>query len=238
MGHVRHVVLGQRPSLASPRPAATDPGSLAVLATERPVTHRGRPLVDARSPDARTEAADWDRPEGSWASSEATRRSMQGNRSRDTWPELTIRRTVHGMGLRYRVATRPVSGIRVTADLVFAGSRVAVFIDGCFWHGCPAHSSTPRTNAVYWTAKIAANRARDTRASLLLSAAGWTVVRVWEHEDPRRGARRIRDVVRAASRRTAGVREPGGEVDGLGAQLHPRSRSLQRACPGVETGSP
>jgi DNA mismatch endonuclease (patch repair protein) len=126
---------------------------------------------------------------------------MQGNRSRDTRPELRIRRSVHGMGLRYRVATRPVSDIRVSADLVFAGSRVAVFIDGCFWHGCPAHSATPRTNTEYWTAKIAANRARDTRANHLLGAAGWTVVRVWEHEDPRQGARRISDVVRAVSRR-------------------------------------
>ena len=122
--------------------------------------------------------------------------------------------------------------------LVFAGSRVAVFIDGCFWHGCPAHSATPRTNTEYWTAKIAANRARDTRADILLGTAGWTVVRVWEHEDPRQGAARIRDVVQAESRRRMTMREPGGEVlDGLGAQLHPRSRSLQRACPGVETGS-
>ena len=172
-------------------------------------------MVDARSPDARRRrlvkrgsrraataaSPGWDPPAGSWASSAVTRRVMQANRSRDTWPELTIRRSVHAMGLRYRVATRPVSDIPVRADLVFRRSRVAVFIDGCFWHGCPAHSSTPRTNTAYWTAKLAANRDRDARAALLLGDAGWTVVRVWEHEEPRHGAMRIRDVVRGASRR-------------------------------------
>ena len=125
---------------------------------------------------------------------------MQGNRDRDTLPELRVRRAVHASGLRYRVSTRPVADLRISADMVFRRSRVAVFIDGCFWHGCPEHSSTPRTNVEYWAAKIAANRDRDARAGRLLAAAGWTVVRVWEHEDPRHGVARIRNAVGDAGR--------------------------------------
>jgi DNA mismatch endonuclease (patch repair protein) len=139
------------------------------------------------------EAPAWEPPEGSWASSAATRRVMQANRSRDTRPELLVRKALHASGLRYRVAVRPVADIRVAADIVFRGPRVAVFIDGCFWHGCPDHSSPPRTNAAYWSAKIAANRERDARAGRLLGDLGWTVIRVWEHEDPVLGAARIRD---------------------------------------------
>jgi DNA mismatch endonuclease, patch repair protein len=148
----------------------------------------------------------WVPPVGSWASSEANRRVMRANRSRDTLPELLVRRAVHAMGLRYRVASRPVPDIRIRADMVFAGSRVAVFIDGCFWHGCPDHSSTPRTNPGYWTVKIAANRDRDARAARLLADAGWTVVRVWEHDDPGLSAARIRTEVAAARPRGAAPR--------------------------------
>jgi DNA mismatch endonuclease (patch repair protein) len=107
-----------------------------------------------------------------------------------------VRKALHASGLRYRVAVRPVADIRVAADIVFRGPRVAVFIDGCFWHGCPDHSSPPRTNAAYWSAKIAANRERDARAGRLLGDLGWTVIRVWEHEDPVLGAARIRDALR------------------------------------------
>jgi DNA mismatch endonuclease (patch repair protein) len=123
---------------------------------------------------------------------------MQANRSRDTVPELRIRTALHAAGLRYRVAVRPVAALRVAADIVFRGPRVAVFVDGCFWHGCPTHSSTPRTNVAYWVAKIAANRERDARASRLLGDLGWTVIRVWEHEDPPLAAARIRDAVEVA----------------------------------------
>jgi DNA mismatch endonuclease, patch repair protein len=126
---------------------------------------------------------------------------MQANRSRDTWPELLVRRAVHAAGLRYRVATRPIAELRISADMVFRRARVAVFIDGCFWHGCPDHSSTPRTNVSYWATKIEANRDRDARVGHLLAGAGWTVVRVWEHEDPWDGAARIKDAVGGTSHR-------------------------------------
>lgn len=132
----------------------------------------------------------------SWASSEAVRTSMTGNRGRDTSPELAVRRLVHGAGLRYRVNTRPVADYRRTADIVFRSAKVAVFIDGCFWHGCPRHGTRPRTNADYWLPKLEKNRERDRQTSRRLRREGWSVLRFWEHEDPERVASRIERRVR------------------------------------------
>ena len=120
---------------------------------------------------------------------------MRGNRNRDTRPEMAVRSAVHALGLRYRVAGRPIAGVRRTADLVFRRRRVAVFVDGCFWHGCPDHFRVPSTHVEYWTAKIERNRERDIETDALLAEAGWTAVRVWEHEDPRQGAERVREVL-------------------------------------------
>lgn len=97
----------------------------------------------------------------SWASNDHTRRAMRGNKSRDTAPELAVRRLVHAMGLRYRVNARPLPNLRRTADLVFTKRRVAVFIDGCFWHACPTHHRRPAANAEYWIAKVERNRTRS-----------------------------------------------------------------------------
>ncbi|SRX92149.1 DNA G:T-mismatch repair endonuclease [Microbacterium testaceum StLB037] [Mycobacterium shimoidei] len=126
---------------------------------------------------------------------------MQGNRSRDTAPELAVRRLVHGMGLRYRVNTRPLPTLRRTADLVFTRRRVAVFVDGCFWHGCPDHHRQPSANAGYWTAKVARNRARDIATDETLAAAGWTVLRFWAHQSPADVAEAIRKAVTGAAAR-------------------------------------
>ncbi|MFD7385897.1 very short patch repair endonuclease [Streptomyces anulatus] len=125
---------------------------------------------------------DWTPPEGSWASSAARRRNMQAIRSRDTKPERLIRRLVHANGLRYRVAARPLPELRRTADLVFRPAKVAVFIDGCYWHGCPEHYVSPKTNPGYWSEKVARNVARDRDTDERLSAAGWLVLRFWEHQ--------------------------------------------------------
>lgn len=142
----------------------------------------------------------WQPPDGSWASSPGNRRSMLGNRRRDTAPELAVRRLVHRAGLRYRVDYRPRRDLRRRADLVFTKARVAVFIDGCYWHGCPEHFTTPKTNRNYWTTKIGGNRQRDADTDELLDSAGWTVLRFWEHEDPAAVAARIIEVVRNESR--------------------------------------
>ena len=108
---------------------------------------------------------------------------MRGNRSRDTSPELRVRSLVHRRGLRYRVSQRPIPTLRRTADLVFRRAKVAVFIDGCYWHGCPEHFKQPSTNTAYWRDKIECNRRRDHETDELLAQAGWEVLRFWEHED-------------------------------------------------------
>lgn len=120
---------------------------------------------------------------------------MQGNRGRDTRPELALRRAAHALGLRYRVSVRPLPGFRRTADLVFPGAQVAVFLDGCFWHGCETHHTVAATNASYWAEKVVRNRERDRETDGALVDAGWAVLRVWEHEDPAEAAVRIRRMV-------------------------------------------
>lgn len=134
----------------------------------------------------------------SWASSPGTRASMLANRRRDTAPEWAVRRLVHAAGLRYRVDHAPLaSHRRRKADLVFTRARVAVFIDGCFWHGCPQHHRQPTANALYWQQKVARNRERDADTDALLQAAGWVSLRFWEHDDPSQVAVAIVGEVRA-----------------------------------------
>ncbi|MEZ0447368.1 very short patch repair endonuclease [Cellulomonas sp. ICMP 17802] len=119
----------------------------------------------------------------SWASSPGRRRNMQANRRRDTHAELAVRRLLHARGRRYRVDARPDPSLRRRADIVFTRQRIAVFIDGCFWHGCPEHGRKSFAHNVdYWPAKIAANVARDADTNARLARAGWTVLRFWEHE--------------------------------------------------------
>jgi DNA mismatch endonuclease (patch repair protein) len=122
---------------------------------------------------------------------------MQANKGRDTKPELALRSAVHTLGLRYRVSTRPLPAIRRTADMVFTRARVAVFMDGCFWHGCPEHHTKSATNAAYWAEKVRRNRERDAETDRLLAEAGWHVIRIWEHEDPCQAAVRVAEEVRA-----------------------------------------
>lgn len=108
---------------------------------------------------------------------------MRANRSRDTTPELRVRRALHALGLRYRVHWSLPFDRRRRADIAFTRHRVAVFIDGCFWHGCPEHYVPPSSNPGYWSAKVAGNRARDADTTARLEELGWTVLRAWEHED-------------------------------------------------------
>ncbi|MFI5965360.1 very short patch repair endonuclease [Streptomyces asoensis] len=138
----------------------------------------------------------WEAPEGSWASSAARRRNMQAIRSRDTKPEWLIRRLVHAQGLRYRVATRPLPDLRRTADMVFRSVKVAVFIDGCYWHGCPQHYVPPKTNSGYWSEKVLGNMRRDRDTDQRLVEAGWLVLRFWEHEPSESCANKIATTVR------------------------------------------
>jgi DNA mismatch endonuclease (patch repair protein) len=133
----------------------------------------------------------------SWASSPEARARMQSNKSRDTKPELALRSAVHARGLRYRVSAKPLAGLRRTADLVFPRAKVAVFLDGCFWHGCPQHHTVASANARFWADKVEGNRKRDRDTDGRLADAGWVSLRIWEHEDAAEAAERVEKVVRA-----------------------------------------
>ena len=135
---------------------------------------------------------------GSWASSEGTRRSMHSNRRRDTGPEMAVRRALHAFGLRYRVDYPLPFDRRRKADVAFPRQRIAVFIDGCFWHGFPEHYVAPKAHADYWRTKIAGNVERDTDSILRLLDAGWIALRYWEHEIPMMVARSVKEAVAAA----------------------------------------
>jgi len=121
-------------------------------------------------------------------------------RQADTAPELKLRSKLHRIGLRFRKNRRPIGSLRRSADVVFTRGKVAVFVDGCFWHGCSKHFSLPKSNADWWERKIRQNIERDRETDRLLGMAGWVVVRVWEHEDLARAAERIRDLVLARRR--------------------------------------
>ncbi|XVV07826.1 very short patch repair endonuclease [Actinosynnema sp. CA-248983] len=120
---------------------------------------------------------------------------MSRQRSRDTGIEVALRRELHRLGLRYRVHQRPVRAVRREADVVFGPAKVAVFVDGCFWHGCPDHGTWPKRNSDFWRTKIETNQVRDANTDALLSEAGWLAVRVWEHEDPTTAAAKIHETV-------------------------------------------
>jgi len=113
---------------------------------------------------------------------------MQRMPRRDTQPELALRRELHRRGLRYRTSIRPLAGLRCQADVVFLRARVACFVDSCHWHACEQHLRLPKTNSDWWRQKLAWTQS--------LRSAGWTVIRVWEHQDPIEAADRIERAVR------------------------------------------
>ena len=121
---------------------------------------------------------------------------MQSNRPRDTRPEVLLRSGLHAAGLRFRKNYRPIKGSRCEVDVAFTRWRVAVLLDGCFWHGCPQHATRPATNRDWWAAKLDANIARDQRTNKMLSDAGWTVLRFWEHEPTAEVVARIQNVIK------------------------------------------
>ena len=150
---------------------------------------------------------------------------MRANRRRDTKPELALRRALHGRGLRYRKDLRLdlAGGARVRPDIAFTARRVAVFVDGCFWHACPQHGTRPAANTWYWDPKLAKNVQRDRAADAALAQAGWAVVRVWEHESVDAAVSAVVDALDAsphrsrhsAASRAIGVRGVPGEHGAL-----------------------
>jgi len=120
---------------------------------------------------------------------------MQITRRRDTPGELALRSALRDLGLRYRVDTT-LPGTRRRPDVAFIGARVAIFVDGCFWHGCPTHGTWPKVNAAWWRAKIDGNIVRDRDTDAHLQASGWKVLRFWEHEDPAKAASKVLSTLR------------------------------------------
>jgi DNA mismatch endonuclease (patch repair protein) len=128
----------------------------------------------------------------SWASSVGTRASMLGNRGRDTKPEVVLRSALHAAGFRFRKDFRlEIGGVRLRPDVVFTRARVAVFVDGCFWHSCPVHGTQPTRNADYWRPKLARNVERDREQDVALAESAWSVVRIWEHEEVDKAVERV-----------------------------------------------
>lgn len=154
---------------------------------------------------------------------------MAAVRSRDTTPERLVRSALHRAGVRFRLRQKIELPTRaVTPDLVFRRARVAVFIDGCYWHGCPEHCRMPASNRDYWNDKIERNRDRDRRTDTELHDAGWTVVRHWEHEAPDDVARAIATALgRAAADAPAPDQEP--PVGQRGRRTTKRVRSATRS---------
>ncbi|WP_103561610.1 very short patch repair endonuclease [Actinomadura rubteroloni] len=138
------------------------------------------------------------------SASEGRSRNMRANRRSDTKPEIALRRALHAQGYRYRKDFRLdlAEGVRVRPDIVFTARKVAIFVDGCFWHVCPEHGRQPTSNEWYWTPKLRRNVERDRAADEALQAAGWRVVRLWEHVPLSDAVETVADVlVRAAAER-------------------------------------
>jgi DNA mismatch endonuclease (patch repair protein) len=128
-------------------------------------------------------------------SSPAASARLKLQKSRDTTCELALRSRLHRLGLRFRVHRKLLPNLRRTADIVFGPTKIAVFVDGCFWHGCTRHIGWPKSNVEWWKRKIRNNIVRDKDTNRLLNQAGWTVIRVWEHDDPSIIAPRIMRII-------------------------------------------
>lgn len=128
-------------------------------------------------------------------SSNAALARMRAAKPRDTEPEKALRSELHKKGLRYQIDVRPIENLNRRADIVFRTAKVAVFVDGCFWHGCPIHGTQAKANAEFWKNKIKRNQERDAETNQLLKKAGWKVIRVWEHENPEKASIKIQKII-------------------------------------------
>jgi DNA mismatch endonuclease (patch repair protein) len=138
------------------------------------------------------------------SSTKAVSLRMSVARRRDTKPELQLRRELHRRGRRFRVVLRVPGNNRRTIDIAFTRVKLAVFVDGCFWHGCPEHGSSPAANKEWWAKKLKTNQDRDADTNRILGDAGWTVLRIWEHMPSVLAADRVDDALaRLETRRSA-----------------------------------
>lgn len=127
--------------------------------------------------------------------SEAIRLKMVAQPSRDTKPELLLRRALHALGYRYRLNVRVPGAPRRSIDIAFPGRKLAIMVDGCYWHCCPEHGHTPKNNAQWWAEKLSNNTRRDVETTQLLEDAGWRVLRIWEHETVSEAVQRVKEAL-------------------------------------------
>jgi DNA mismatch endonuclease (patch repair protein) len=132
------------------------------------------------------------------ASSSSALKRMKAAKPTNTAPEVALRLILEELGLNFAVNSRPVLGLKREVDLLFEIEKVAVLVDGCFWHGCPIHGTWPKQNAEFWKTKIESNKRRDIDTNQRLEDAGWIVIRVWEHENPYDGVKRILEALNAS----------------------------------------
>jgi DNA mismatch endonuclease (patch repair protein) len=135
---------------------------------------------------------------------------MSATRGRDNLRELAVRSALHRHGFRFRIHLKLLKGLQRTADIAFPSFKIAIFLDGCFWHGCPIHGTWPKNNAKWWRDKILANRERDHDTDRKLKANGWSVVRIWEHEDADVVVKRLVHLLKARDARR--VRTKGKHI--------------------------
>lgn len=135
------------------------------------------------------------------SSSTDVSRRMAKVRQKGTSAELALRREMYRIGLRYRIDYVVLRNPRRVADVAFPGRKIAVFVDGCFWHGCPEHATWPKHNAEFWREKIEANQRRDADTNHRLRSLGWTVLRFWSHESPSEAARAVARMIALADLR-------------------------------------
>ncbi len=168
---------------------------------------------------------------------DVVRRQMKSMPRRDTAVELSLRRAMHRLGLRYRVHLRGLPG---TPDIALTKARIAIFVDGCFWHRCPEHGTAPKNNSGWWAKKLDENVARDRRKDIQLEELGWTAVHVWEHEDPMDAAEKIRRIwwerVRGSAGHTHQAEDPWDpgrtEVRGGYAEEHVQCHAVSGSLDG------
>lgn len=128
-------------------------------------------------------------------SSDAALKRMKAAKPRNTAPEKALRSALHKRGLRFRIDEKPIKELNRKADIVFRPAKVAIFVDGCFWHGCPFHGTQAKANAEFWSFKIKQNQERDVDTTKRLEEAGWKVIRVWEHENPEKASEKICKII-------------------------------------------
>lgn len=129
------------------------------------------------------------------ASSLAAKRRMEAAKPRDTLPEIKLRTALEELGIPFEVDVKPIEDINRRADILIREDKIAIFVDGCFWHGCPIHGTQAKANSLFWTEKIERNKDRDLDTNRRLEASGWTVIRIWEHEDHINAAKQIAETI-------------------------------------------